>query len=101
MPDYPHSNRRSESTTWQWKRVRIRRPANGHTDSVPKGHRWRLLLPVDPRRPQHITVKLRGGPEAWVEVHARGDFCRYTGDTAIIDILGDITTGNGGKPIPF
>lgn len=67
------------------------RPPEAMSHSVPKGHRWRRLPRVDWRKPQHLTITYRGGPEGWVEIHARGDFGRYPGDVAIIDILADIT----------
>jgi hypothetical protein len=32
-------------------------------------------------------VKFRGGPEAWVEVHARGDMARVPGDMPIATLV--------------
>lgn len=61
------------------------------TAQRPTGLRWRRLPRIDWRKPQHVTISYRGGAEAWVEVHARGDLGRYPGHTAIIDILADIT----------
>lgn len=69
----------------------MRRPAGGHVESAPKGHRWRRRARLDWRKPVHVTLKFRGGPEAWVEVHARGDFARYPGWVALVDVLSDIT----------
>lgn len=79
------------STRWEFRRVKIARPPEAMTVSAPKGHRWRRLPRVDWRKPQHITISYRGGPEGWVEVHARGDLGRYPGSTAVLDVLADIT----------
>lgn len=95
----PRSTERSEgdsehvfgSTTWKWKQVRMARPPEAMSTAPRTGHRWRRLPRIDWRKPLHLTITYRGGAEAWVEIHARGDLGRYTGDTAIIDVLLDIT----------
>jgi hypothetical protein len=46
------------------------------------------------RSPVTLTIKLRGGPECWVEVHARGGIGRYPGVTAIYDVLRDVTNSS-------
>lgn len=71
----------------------MRVPAGGQSGSAPKALRWRHLTRRDARKPLTITVKLRGGPEAWVEIHARGSAGRYPGASAIADILRDINGG--------
>jgi hypothetical protein len=75
------------SPHWEWRRVNInrRRTASGY--SVPKGHRWRKLPPRNWREPLTITVKYRGGAEAWVEVHARGDMGRFPGYVTVVELL--------------
>jgi hypothetical protein len=83
------------STTWAWKKVRIRRPAGGQSVSATKSHapgrgpkaRFYGLPFRNPRLPLPLTVKLRGGAEAWVEVHSRGRIVRYPGHTAVVDVL--------------
>lgn len=84
------ANTGSPSTTWGWKRVKISRApqANGSANAVSTF--WRRLSPRNPRQPLNITVSLRGGPECWVEVHARGSMGRYHGATALYDVLADI-----------
>lgn len=78
------------STTFEWKRVKIARPPEATATAGPKGRRWRLLPTRDPRKPLTITVKLRGGPEGWVEVHARGDSTRYPGWYQLYDVVMDV-----------
>jgi hypothetical protein len=65
----------------------VRRPAGGQVASVPKGHRWYRLPRRNPRDPLTVTVKFRGGPEGWVEIHARGDFARVPGYTTIAELV--------------
>jgi len=52
-----------------------------------KGRPFRLLPKLNPRKPVHLTIKLRGGAEAWVEVHSRGSVLRVPGHTAVYDVL--------------
>jgi hypothetical protein len=80
------------STTWAWKQVRIARPPEATRTAAARGHRWRKLPRRNARDPLAITVKLRGGPEGWVEVHARGDFSRYPGYTSILDVVLDVNS---------
>jgi hypothetical protein len=45
------------------------------------------------RKPIPLTLKYRGGPGCWVEIHSRGRIGRYSGDRSIIEILTDIAGG--------
>lgn len=74
----------STPSEFVWRKVR--RPPEATVQSGPKGHRWRHRLPWDRRKPLPLTVKYRGGAEAWIEVHSRGDFSRFPGSTALIDV---------------
>lgn len=78
------------TTTWEWKQVKVRRPAGGHSGSAPKAPRWFRLPPRNPREPLTIKVKFRGGSECWYEVHARGSIGRFPGYIAIHDIMSEI-----------
>lgn len=42
------------------------------------------------RKPLTWRITYRGGPEMWVEIHARGDIGRYPGHTPIVEILHDV-----------
>lgn len=75
------------SPTWEWRYTMIRRPAGGHTRTAAAGLRWRGLPRRNPRDPLTCTVKLRGGAEAWVEIHARGDSTRVPGNTTIAELV--------------
>lgn len=79
------------STTWTWKRVKIARPAGGHSDSAAQPLRWYRLPPWPLRRPMTLSVKYRGGAEAWYEIHARGSSGRFVGSTALHDVMREIS----------
>lgn len=85
-----NQNRRSGSTTFEWRRVKISRPPEAHQDSAAKRHRWRRFAARDPRKPITIQIWLRGGAEAWVAVRGRGEENYYPGVTALYDVLADI-----------
>lgn len=82
------------STTWEWRKVKIRRPPEANEHSRPKGVRWRRFPRRDPRKPITVSLKLRGGPEAWVEVKGRGETNRYPGYVTIAEVLFDINNAH-------
>lgn len=78
------------STTWEWRRVKMSRPPEADMTATTKSSRWRRFPKRNPRDPINVVLKLRGGPECWVEVRARGEVNRYPGVTSIYDVLRDI-----------
>lgn len=84
------SNSRSGSTHSEWEWRKMRRRPQGQQVSGPKGRRWYRHPRWDRRRKLTVTIKWRGGPEAWVEVHARGSFGRFPGHTALVDVVDEI-----------
>lgn len=77
------------STTFEWRRVRMRRPAEGHSERAPKAGRsyFRALSPWDwRRRPLTLRITYRGGAECWFEVAARGGTMRTPGTIALVDL---------------
>jgi hypothetical protein len=77
------------STTFEWKRSIVRTPARA-TVKEPRRALWRGLVPRNAREPLPVVVKLRGGPEGWVEVRGRGIVYRCPGDRQILDVLLDL-----------
>jgi hypothetical protein len=86
----PTPERAFSSTTWAWRRVKIAHPPEAMGAVARRASFWRRFPTRDPREPITVKIKLRGGPECWVEVHARGSIGRYPGATAVYDILADI-----------
>lgn len=90
MTAQPQSNRGSESTTWDWRKVKVRVPAGGHEARVAKPRRWYSLPRWNGRKPLTIKVTYRGGGECWYEVHSRGCEGRFVGSTCLHDVMDEI-----------
>lgn len=78
------------STTFAWKRVRVRPAPAGQGDSRPKGGRWRRFPRRDHRDWITVRLKLKLGAEPWVVVDGRGEVNAYHGATQLVDLLLDI-----------
>lgn len=79
------SNPCTPSTTWEWKKVKVRRPAGGPSSASSKTAS--SLSAWNPREPLSITVSYRGGPEAWWLIRARGREFRVPGHLCIHDAM--------------
>ena len=83
------------STTWEWRKTKIRRPPEA-TARLPKAaRRWYHLPMRDRRKPLTLTISYRGGPECWYEIHARGSIGRFPGYAALHDVMTEIYGGPG------
>ena len=89
------SNDSSPSTRWEWRQVKVRPTAGGQKDARRRRGRFFGLPPRNPRQPLTLTIKFRGGPECWYEVHARGQIVRYPGVRCLHEIMDEINTGAG------
>lgn len=85
-PHAPEPNESTQSTTWEWKRVKIAQPPQAQQDAE-RSESTRSLLSWPRKRPQTLTLVYRGGPEAWWEIRARGRVWRRPGVTALHDIM--------------
>jgi len=87
VTETPDENAVLQSTTWEWKLVKIsqRRTAPGKKRGGAAF--WLSLSPRRARTPLPCVVLYRGGPEAWVEVRARGGVLRVPGSTSVFDVL--------------
>jgi hypothetical protein len=81
------------STTWGWVKVKIEPHASatpdsagGSSQSLARQSRARLRNKVL-RSPIDAVLRLRGGPECWVQVTARGSTWHFHGATSIYDVL--------------
>lgn len=80
------------STTWEFRRVRVRRAPQAPASAAAAGRssRWRRFPRRNPRDRIQLVVKSRGGPECWYEISARGETNRYPGWVALHDLMRDI-----------
>lgn len=75
------------STTYEWRKVKIKRPAGGQS-TVRRSRRSFLRLTPQPRtRPVRITVTYRGGAESWWLVEARGEREALPGHWSLDDVM--------------
>lgn len=78
------------STAWVHPAGKMSRAPQARPGSRPEGGRSyfrRLPTALWRRKPLHLTAKLRGGAECWVEIHARGGIIRVPGDCSVYDVL--------------
>lgn len=75
------------SARFEWKRVKMSGAPQASVGRSSKTRPFRRLPRISPRKPLHATIKLRGGVECWVEIHARGSVLRVPGTEAIYDVL--------------
>lgn len=93
--DKGKTNNRSGSTTWipRVDKIRGRRPAGA---AAPKAaSRWSSLKRRDPKAPLTITIRYRGGGEAWYYVEARGSSGAFPGYRALHDVMREVNEGAG------
>ena len=94
------SNRRSSSTTWEYRLVKIVRPPNGQPTEPPKGAELRPAQPAgplarrNPRSPLTVMLRFNGGAAATIWVGARGRSWRFDGDTSIVDVVMALNEGD-------
>jgi hypothetical protein len=97
MDKSSRTNSRTPSATWAWRRVKIASAPQGPTTRDAKHRRWYHLRQRDPREWLTITVKYRGGAEAWYEVSARGERGRFPGHRCLHDVMTEINQGHPDK----
>ena len=66
------SDERLPSTRWEYRRVKIATPPQAPGQRGAAAHNFVGLSPLDRREPVHLSIRYRGGAEAWHMVEARG-----------------------------
>jgi hypothetical protein len=77
------------STTWEWRHTRVTKPPQAPV-TAPRRGTFRSLVRREPRKPLLATLRLRGGPEGWIEVTSRGITYRCPGDRSVLDVVLDL-----------
>lgn len=90
MPDDRNGNTRPPSTTWEFRRVKVRRRPQGPAARRPKDSSFGDLGRLDPKEGTFVKVTYRGGPECWWQLEARGKTVRRPGSLALHDVLWEI-----------
>jgi hypothetical protein len=78
------------STTFEWRRVKIRTPPAGHNKARAKRGRWRHLGRWPRTQDLTITIRYRGGAESWWLVKARGSQGAFPGHASIEDVMSQV-----------
>lgn len=78
------------STTWEWRKVKMKPPPAGHGTARAKRGRWYGLAVWPRREPLTIKVGYRGGPESWWLVTARGRSGVFPGHASLEDVMSDV-----------
>lgn len=92
---YEHAgtNSRSGSTTWVPRVDKLRRPRPAGAARAAGASRWSSREKRDPKAPLTITVRYRGGGEAWYYVEGRGGSGAFPGYRSIHDVMREINEG--------
>lgn len=90
MREPTEPNMHSPSTTWEWRKTKIRSAPQAAQHSQPKAVRWYHMRARDRRKPLTLTISFRGGPEQWFEIHARGSIGRFPGYVCLADVMAAI-----------
>ncbi len=78
------------STTFQWRKVKMKPPPAGHDTARAKRGRWSRFSTWPRRRSLTIEIVWRGGPESWWLVKARGSHGVFPGHMAIEDVMAQV-----------
>jgi hypothetical protein len=84
------TNVRSGSTTWEFRKVKIREPRPEAQHGSAKPRRFALLPKRDRRSRLTITLAYKGGAEAWWVIEARGRTAAFPGHRALHDVMAEI-----------
>lgn len=90
MAASPKKNTRSGSTTYEWRRVKVRggAPEGPSRQGPPK--RFGGLQRRDPKSALTLTITYRGGSESWWLVTARGRSAAFPGHRCLDDVMQEI-----------
>jgi hypothetical protein len=75
------------STTFEWRKVKMKPPPAGHDTARAKRGRWYGLATWPRRRTVKVEIVWRGGPESWWLVKARGRHGVFPGHAALEDVM--------------
>lgn len=88
------------STTFEWRKTKIRKPPAGHGTARAKRGRW-IGLPTWPRhRTLTVKVRYRGGTESWWLIQSRGRSGVFPGHLAIEDVMAAVLNEYNGPVLP-
>lgn len=84
------ANTSSASTTWVWKKTKLKEPRREGQHSSAKPRRFGGLSRRDRSRRLTLTISYKGGSEAWWLVEARGRTAVFPGHRALHDVMREV-----------
>lgn len=88
------TNTRTGSTTWVPTLDKMRGSRPRGASRAGGASRWWNLARRDAKRPLTITVRYRGGNEAWYYVESRGSSGAFPGYRCLHDVMREINEGS-------
>lgn len=95
MASNTNTNARSGSTTWEWKKVKMRGPRPEGQHSTAKPSRFGGLSKRNRSARLTLTIHHKGGAESWWVVEARGRVAAFPGHRALEDVMAEINRDFG------
>lgn len=86
-PAAPELEQVFPSTTWEWRRVRVRAAPAGQDTARAQRGRWHGLTRWPRTQGLTVTIAYRGGPQSWWLVTARGRHGVFPGCAALEDVM--------------
>ncbi len=87
MTTDPRIEQMFPSTTWAYKKVKMKPPPARQSGVRTKRGRWHGLATWPRSRSLTVTIAYRGGAESWWLVGARGRHGVFAGSAAIEDVM--------------
>ncbi len=75
------------STTYEWKKVKMKPPPAGHKTARAKRGRWYRYSTWPRHRKLTLTISHRGGPESWWLIESRGSHGAVPGHLSLDDVM--------------
>lgn len=89
-----NKNTSSGSTTWRWEVDKMPSGTRREGKRPAGSARWGSLSRRDAKSRLTITIKYRGGGEAWYHIEARGRGGAFPGVMSLHDVMREINEGN-------
>lgn len=87
MTTHPEDEQTFPSTTYEWRKVKIKRPAGGKDTARAKRGPWTRLATWPRHRKLRLTVSHRGGAASWWLIETRGASGVVPGNLAFEDVM--------------
>jgi hypothetical protein len=88
------------STTYEYRKVKIKTPPAGHRTVRAKRGRWYRFATWPRHRKLSLTISHRGGAESWWLVEARGSHGAFPGHLCLDDVMAVVCNEPLARAVP-